>query len=123
MNGFVINHKLPSLNDYIDVCRRNKYQAAQFKKDVDELIGWAIRQALASGTLKPTEKPCKIIFTWIEENERRDCDNIASAKKYILDAMQKQEIIPNDNQKYIKGFSDDFQKGKPYRVEVEIIEL
>ena len=123
MNGFVINHKLPSLNDYIDVCRRNKYQAAQFKKDVDELIGWAIRQALASGTLRSTEKPCKIIFTWIEENARRDCDNIASAKKYILDAMQKQGIIPNDNQKYIKGFSDDFQKGKPYRVEVEIIEL
>lgn len=123
MNWFVINHKLPSLNDYINVCRRNKYQAAQFKKDVDEVIGWAIRQALAKGTLKPTKEPCQIIFTWIEENARRDCDNIASAKKYILDAMQKQGIIPNDNQKYIKGFMDDFQRGKSCGVKVEILEL
>lgn len=38
---FMINAKLPSLNEYINACRRNKYQGAKFKRDVEEVIGWA----------------------------------------------------------------------------------
>ena len=110
MNSFIVKEKLPSLNEYIDVCRRNKYQGAQFKRDIDEVVGWAIKQALVTRTLRPTKKPCTVSFEWHEKTAKRDCDNIASAKKYILDAMQKQGIIQNDNQKYIKGFTDNFVK-------------
>ncbi len=110
MNEFTVNAKLPSLNDYVAACRANKYKGASFKKDVEELICWAIRQAQAKGTLHPIKKPCKVAFAWYERTVKRDCDNIASAKKYILDAMQKCGIIPNDNQKYIKGFTDEFYK-------------
>ena len=125
MNSFKINTKLPSLNDYINVCRRNKYQAAQFKKEVDEIIGWAIKYALVKGELKPTEKPCIVRFVWFENNRKRDCDNIASAKKYILDAMQKQGVIPNDNQRYIRGFEDRFliEKNGNSGVFVELLEI
>lgn len=112
MNTFTINAKLPSLNDYIDVCRRNKYQAAQYKAEVEEVVGWAIKQSQAKGTLKPIKEPCKVIFEWHERTTRRDCDNIASAKKFILDALQKHEIIQNDNQKYVKGFTDTFAKSE-----------
>ena len=106
MNEFTIKQKLPSLNDYIDVCRRNKYQAAQFKTEVEEVIGWAIKQAQAKGELKPTDKPIVVQFEWHEKTQRRDADNIAAAKKFILDAMQKFNIIPNDNRKYVKEFYD-----------------
>lgn len=110
MNSFIIKAKLPSLNEYVKACRTNRYKGASFKRDVEEVIGWAIKQALTKGTLKPTQKPCKVLFEWHEKTTRRDCDNIASAKKYILDAMQQQGIIVNDNQKYIKGFTDVFFK-------------
>lgn len=103
---FLIKAKLPSLNDYVDVCRRSKYQANQFKSEIEELIGWAIRQAQTKGSLKPTNKPIIVYFEWHEKTKRRDADNIASAKKYILDAMQKCKIIPNDNRRYVKGFYD-----------------
>lgn len=122
VHNFVINAKLPSLNDYIEACRANKYKGNSFKKDVEELICWAIRQAQAKGTLKPTNKPCKVIFKWYERTAKRDCDNIASAKKYILDAMQKCGIIPNDNQKYIKGFTDEFYKSDSNYVVVLLVE-
>ena len=122
MNTFTVNAKLPSLNEYIDICRRNKYKAAQYKRDTDEMIGWAIKQAQVKGELKPTDKPCIVRFTWCEKNTKRDCDNIASAKKFILDAMQKQGIIQNDNQRYIVGFEDIFATGDRYFVIVDLIE-
>lgn len=122
MNRFIVNAKLPSLNEYIDVCRSNKYQAAGYKRDIEEMIGWAIKQALVKRELKATNKPCIVKFTWIEKDARRDYDNIAFAKKFILDAMQKQGIIPNDNRKYVKGFTDSFGIGDNYKVIVELLE-
>mgnify|MGYP003308397143 CR=1 FL=1 len=103
---FLIKAKLPSLNDYIDVNRRGKYKANQFKSEVEELIGWAIKQAQTKGSLKPTDKAITVYFEWHEKTKMRDADNIVSAKKYILDAMQKCGIIPNDNRRYVKGFYD-----------------
>lgn len=123
MNEFTVKQKLPSLNDYINVCRRNKYQAAQFKREVEEVIGWAIKQAQAKGELKPTDRPIIIYFEWHEKTKRRDADNIASAKKYILDAMQKFNIIPNDNRKYVKGFHDTIIDDTYDGVKVTIYEL
>lgn len=123
MNSFTIKAKLPSLNEYTNACRANKYIGAKFKKDIETLIGYEIKQALTIGKLRPTDKPCKVRFTWCETNAKRDCDNIASAKKYILDAMQAQKIIKNDNQKYIVGFEDIFIKGKRNYVLVELLEV
>lgn len=120
---FMINAKLPSLNEYINVCRRNKYQAAKFKRDVEEVIGWAIIEAKAKKMLQPTCKPLDIVIKWHCKTQRMDTDNVQSSQKYILDALQKQGIIPNDNQKYIKGFTDDFVKDTKDFVIVKLIEV
>lgn len=117
--GFVINGKLPSLNEYINACRCNRYKGAQLKRDVEAFISCSIKQA----KLKPIYNPCTVRFEWHEKTAKRDCDNIASAKKYILDALQKTGIIPNDNQKYIKGFTDDFVRDVKDFVIVELTEL
>jgi Holliday junction resolvase RusA-like endonuclease len=122
-NYFVIDDKLPSLNDYIDVCRRNKYNGAKFKKDVENLILIYIRNAKVKKLLTPTDKPVVVHFEWHEKTKRRDADNVASAKKYILDAMQKAGIIPNDNRKYVKGFTDVIIDDKKDYVVVKIEEV
>lgn len=98
----MINAKLPSLNEYINACRRNKYQGAKFKRDVEEVIGWAIIEAKAKKMLQPTCKPLDIVIKWHCKTQRMDTDNVQSSQKYILDALQKQKIIPNDNRKYVK---------------------
>ena len=61
-------------------------------------------------------------FNWIEPNKRRDKDNIASAKKFIIDALVKSGILENDGWKNVIGFSDRFSvdKNNP-RIEVEIL--
>ena len=98
--------KLPSLNDYIRACRGNRYGANNLKKTLEEEIGYFL------APLPTFEKPVKIHFLWIEGNKKRDYDNIAFAKKFILDALQKCGKLSNDNRKWVKGFSDDFEYGE-----------
>lgn len=123
MMKLVIKAKLPSLNEYQDACRANKFRGAKMKADVDETIGWFIRSAMQKGLLKPTDKPCRYRFVWHERTYRRDPDNICSAKKFIFDALQKQGVIPKDSRKYVKGFTDDFEDSDIDFVEVEIEEV
>ena len=61
-------------------------------------------------------------FTWYRKNRRTDPDNIAFAKKFLLDAMEEVGIIDNDGWKNVAGFIDDFfvDKSNP-RVEIELI--
>lgn len=122
-NFFVINHKLPSLNDYINACRYNRYKGANLKKEVENIISMFIHNAKMKNQVKAIKNPVIVHFAWHEKTKKRDYDNIASAKKFILDAMQKTGIIPNDNRKYIKGFTDTFVDDKSDFVVVILEEI
>ena len=116
---YVIDMKLPSLNDYIGVCRSNKYQASKYKAKLEQEIGLFLTK------MPKWTNPIKIHFHWTEGNKKRDLDNIAFAKKFILDAMQKYGKLENDNSKYVAGFSDSFTYSKDgsFKVVIEIEEL
>ncbi len=113
---FEIPLKLPSLNDYIRVCRSNKYQAAKFKRDVEADIGVFLTR------MPKWTKPIKIHFHWVECNKRRDLDNIAFAKKFILDALVKFGKLQDDNRKCVAAFTDSFGYGKHAKVVLEVEE-
>ena len=102
INTFTIKAKLPSLNDVIAKNRANKYYANSFKQDIEEVIGWAIKQARVMKTLKPVNKPCIIKMEWHEATKRRDVDNIQSSQKFVLDSMVKNGILQNDSRRYVK---------------------
>ena len=109
--------KLPSLNEYINICRTNPYKASKFKKSIERDIGVFIRQ------LPRFENPVEIHFQWIEGNKMRDPDNVAFAKKFILDAMVKHGKLKDDNRKYVTAFTDTFTYDKEPRVILEIKEV
>ena len=67
--------KLPSLNNYVDACRKNKFAGSTMKKQVQSDIGWYINK------LPSFDKPIKIHFIWVEANKRRDLDNVAFREK------------------------------------------
>lgn len=102
MNSFTIKAKLPSLNDVIDRNRSNKYEGHKYKQEIQEGIGWDIRQALVMKRLKPVNNPCIIRIDWHESTKRRDVDNIQSSTKFILDAMVNNRILKNDSRRYVK---------------------
>lgn len=115
MIKFKIPFRLPGLNEYTKINRSNCYKASRSKKDIETGIMYCIPKVRITGAVY-------LRFVWYEPNRRRDKDNVAFAKKYILDALQKKGVLPNDNNDYVKGFSDDFVYGKKEGVEVTVIE-
>lgn len=97
-HSFTIEGKLPSLNETINENRSNRYAGAKLKKEIETLIGWAIKKA----KLTPIENPCVIEIDWHEATKRRDVDNIHSSVKFILDALVKNGILKNDSRRYVK---------------------
>lgn len=107
--------KLPSLNEYINVCRTNPYKASKFKKDLERDIGKYV------SWLPTFDNPIKIHFHWVEDSKRRDLDNVCYAKKHILDALVKMGKLKDDNRKFVTGFTDSFSYDKEAKVVLEII--
>lgn len=116
MYKITIPFKLPSLNEYIRVCRTNPYKASKFKDNIESNISIFF-------DLPQITRPVVLHFRWVEDNKRRDLDNVAAGKKFILDALVKSGIIPNDNHNYVKGFTDTFDYAKEALVEIEIEEV
>ena len=111
-----IPFRLPSLNQYIYECRRNKYAGATMKKQVEQDIGRYINK------LPKYNKPIEIHFHWIEENKKRDLDNVCFAKKFILDSMVKTGKLKDDNRNFVTGFTDTFEYGEESKVILDIKE-
>lgn len=69
------------------------------------------------------ERPINIRFRWIEGNKRRDLDNVAFGKKFILDALVKCGKMKDDNRKCVTGFIDTFEYGPETKVILYIDEV
>ena len=116
---FEIDKRLMGLNEYTKLNRENRYLGNQAKQKEQEYIMWCIKQQL--GNLKIT-KPVIGHFTWIEENKRRDLDNICFAKKFILDALVQAGVLADDNRKIVTNFTDSFEYADKSKVIVELEE-
>ena len=120
MEELIILGRLDGLNDYTKACRTNKFAGNKMKQENEGHIIPFIRSQLKDERFERVA----IRFNWIEPNKRRDPDNVAFAKKFILDALVKEGIIKNDTLKYIEHFEDHFyvDPNRP-RVEVWITEV
>lgn len=110
----------PTLNEYIKAINSNRFVGNSMKHTYTDV-------AYAHGVSKPSyrgkiKKPAVVAFEW-HYTGRHDLDNIAFAKKFILDGLQKAGVIANDNQKCIVGFQDKFIKDSTDYVNVTIKEV
>ena len=117
---FEIDKRLMGLNEYTKYNRTNKYAGAGAKKKEQQYIIWCIKEQLENLKI---ERPVVGNFTWIEENKRRDLDNICFAKKFILDALVQAGVLKDDNRRIVTNFRDNFEYAKESKVVVELEEL
>lgn len=115
-----IKGRLDGLNDYTKANRTNQYKGAKAKAENEKICTAYIPRYLRNERLS---FPVHISFRWYEKNRRRDPDNIAFAKKFILDSLVSAGVFPDDGQKYISGFDDKFYiDPKDPRIEIIIQE-
>ena len=115
---FTITQRLDGLNEYTSECRGNKFGGGKCKKKNEEII----LAAIAKANLKVVTGTYWMNFHWSEARKTRDKDNVAFAKKFILDALQKAKITKGDDNRYLMGFYDEFIYGKGNGVVVDIVE-
>lgn len=117
MNTLRIACDFVYLNEYINKERQNKYVAAKIK---DDLTNQVMYQCLQSRWIRPKGK-VDMLFKWHVKG-RHDSDNIAFAKKYVLDGMVKAGVLENDNPKCVRHLADyiyrDLHKSETDWVEV-----
>lgn len=116
---FEIDKRLMGLNEYTKLNRKNKYVANEAKQREQAYIMWCIKEQLGNLSIK---RPVIGHFTWIEENKRRDLDNICFAKKFILDALVDAKVLKDDNRKIVTNFTDSFEYANKSKVIVELEE-
>ncbi len=97
--------RLPGMNDIINANRRSRYQGNSLKQDVQLQIMWYILSQLRNVKISC---PVALTFYWVEQNRKRDLDNIASGKKFIQDALVRAGVLQNDGWKNIKQLHDFF---------------
>jgi hypothetical protein len=114
----ILNYLPTSLNAYINAERTNKFIAAKIKREETEAVVWNCK----AQKLYPVGDKVKIYFYWYLKNKKKDPDNIAFAKKFIIDGLVQAGILKNDNLNTIAEFRDYFIVDNQDQVIVDIIE-
>jgi hypothetical protein len=47
-------------------------------------------------------------FRWYEPNRKRDCDNVAAARKFVLDGLVAAGVLKGDGWRYVQSWTDRF---------------
>ena len=121
MINFFVPGQFVALNQYIEAERTPRFgcaMAADIKREETERV-----QKSSYGIPSIKRYPVRIKMTWYCTNKRKNPDNIAFAKKFIVDGLVDAKILEEDGWGQIKGFQDEFEIDKENPgVEVEIIE-
>lgn len=102
LKWFNIWQRLPSYNEVVQANRSGWQAGNRLKKQIESDIVYWIEQAKGRTQCEPVAQPINLHLIWHEPNRKRDVDNVQSSQKFILDAMQKAGIIPNDSPKYVQ---------------------
>lgn len=118
---FIINERMPGLNDIIKVSKAHWAAYATMKKKYTELA------CSAASDIGPADGKVMLHIEWHEpKGGQRDPDNIWASKKFILDGLVNAGVIPDDNKNHVYGVMDTTRYDMPpkkFRVEVEVYEL
>jgi Holliday junction resolvase RusA-like endonuclease len=116
---FLLNGELTDLNTYINAERGNKFNGAKIKKTETERIVWEVKNQC-----KHAKVSCefKLFIRWFVKDKKKDPDNVAFAKKFILDGMVSAGLINTDGMKQVTSFQDEFYVDKEHpRIEVYLL--
>lgn len=115
----IIPGELPTENEIIDKAKTHWAKYKKMKDTYDSLV-----KIFSEKHRVPFFETILLQITYYRKNRMYDPDNICSAKKFILDGLQKAGVIENDGWKVVKGFQETWEVDKDNpRTEVIIKEV
>ena len=118
---FTLNGEFTGLNEYISAMNKSKYIGNKIKPSETERVAWAVKKLAPLSS----DFPFTIEATWYVKDQKKDQDNITSAKKFILDGMVMARVLENDSRKHVRIWKDlDVCVDKEHpRVEITVLEM
>lgn len=104
--SFFIAGILPGLNEVLAAARKSRGKWNAYN-DMKSSYGQYIQTCIKKAQLKPMQRAF-IQLEWCEKNKKRDQDNVAAGKKFVLDALVATGVLPNDGWEQVAGFTDRF---------------
>lgn len=101
---------MPGLNEVIESAKGHGGSGAAYarlKRQWTDVV-WA--EALTAKIHKPGpfDRRVMLEFDWVEKDRRRDKDNVASARKFVLDGLVLAKVLNGDGWRWIDGWWDRF---------------
>ena len=106
-----ITAKIPTLNEVINIERRNRFAAAKLKATTEQNIIKSLLLAVRT-SIPEAAYPIHTSYKWYRKDKRTDPSNVAFGIKYIEDALQTAGMIRNDGPKQIERISHHFKYGE-----------
>lgn len=103
----VVPGQLPTLNEIIEEAKTHWAIYRDNKEDFTKVV--AIE---AYNAKLPKMKAIKLDITYYRKNRRHDPDNIAAAKKFILDGLVAAGVLENDGWKQVRGWTEAWEVDK-----------
>jgi len=94
-----------TLNQYIDLCRRNRYAGAKAKNTIEH----SLCAEMFSQKCSAYEQCVTLHYLWYWKDKKTDKSNIAFAQKFVEDALVKARILKGDGWKFVDGFTHEFE--------------
>ena len=117
IHSFTVPGELPGLNTIIEEAKSHHMAYANLKEEYTEKVAWKAKSL-------PEFKKVYLNITYYCANRRRDPDNIAAGKKFLIDGLVEADVLENDGWNQVKGWNENFKKDKENpRVHVEIMEM
>jgi hypothetical protein len=105
---------IPTLNEYIDAERVNKYKAANMKKVLTQKIKfWTMSQSRIK-----LHGLHDVVLIWTRKDRRHDADNVYAGIKFLLDGIVAAGTLPGDDRKHVRHISHEIHQGNKEWVEV-----
>ena len=99
--------KLPTLNEYINAERRNRFVAAKIKKDATNTV----KLLTMAQTRQKLHGMYDLELIWTAVNKRTDADNIYFGVKFILDGIVESGVLVSDSRKHVRNISHKIVMG------------
>lgn len=99
---------LPGMNEVIEAAKGaggRGFRYAKLKRELTDTVALLAKAA----KLTPVGEGQVISFEWREKYQIRDPDNIASAKKFVLDGLVVAGVLPGDGWRWVRGFRDTWR--------------
>jgi hypothetical protein len=113
---FTFLTRLPTLNEYIEAERANKFAGAKLKERYTTDLAY---EAISQRQGKVSTDQYDLIINWTVPNNKTDSDNTFWGCKLILDSLIIANIIKSDGRKHIRNIYHNIRtvRGK-YQIEV-----